>query len=594
MKSVSQNWDLNSLFPGGSSSESFSSYLILLRSKIQELHANTVQNRGEADPQSWANLINLFQEVHVRLRQASAFVSCLTAQDVQDQQAQKLGAEVSQLRAELGSIANLIEEQTLQLSDAEWEKIIVHPELAAVEFSLNEMRTQARERMSAEEEMLVNSLSVDGYHAWSELYNSKIVARMSIPMEIDDDVRVMSVGQVANLFAHADREVRKQAFSKYEEAWAEQAELCAAALNHLAGFRLSVYKARGWDSVLKEPLMINRMSRETLDAMWAAVEGSKSRLKDYLQCKAELLGVDALEWYDVGAPIGKSSRVYSFDEAAQFVIDQFGKFSSDMAQLAEKALTERWVEAEDRPGKRPGAFCTSFPESKESRVFMTFSGSADNLFTLAHELGHAYHGSVLRDMPPMTQRYAMNVAETASTFAELVVADAAIRAASTDEERLALLDSKIEQSTAMFMNIRARFLFETRFYEMRKKGLLGVDELNALMEEAQREAYADSLKSYHPHFWASKLHFYITGVPFYNFPYTFGYLLSQGLYARAQDEGASFAAKYADLLRDTGRMTVEELVKTHLGEDLTKPEFWEKAVENSLKDVDEFLVLAGR
>lgn len=594
MKAISQNWDLDSLFFGGSASESFSSYLILLREKIQDLQTNAKDNEGKTDPQDWVYLINLFQEVHVRLRQASAFVSCLTAQNVQDQQAQKLGAEVRQLRADLGSIANYIEEQALQISDAEWEKILAHAELAPIAFSLDEMRKQARERMSAEKEVLVNALSVDGYHAWSELYNSKIVARMSIPMEIDGEVREMSVGQVANLFAHADREIRKQAYTKFEAAWAEEAELCAAALNHLAGFRLNVYKARGWDSVLKEPLMINRMSKETLDAMWSAVEGSKERLKDYFQCKAELLGLDGLEWYDVGAPIAKSSRTYSFEEAAQFVIDQFGQFSPDMAALAERALTERWVEAEDRPGKRPGAFCTSFPESKESRIFMTFSGSADNLFTLAHELGHAYHGSVLRDMPPMSQRYAMNVAETASTFAELVVADAAIRAALTDEERLALLDSKIEQSAAMFMNIHARFLFETRFYEMRKKGVLSVDELNLLMEEAQREAYAEGLKSYHPHFWASKLHFYITGVPFYNFPYTFGYLLSQGLYARAQDEGPGFAEKYADLLRDTGRMTVEELVKTHLGEDLTKPEFWEKAVQNSLKDIDDFLELARK
>lgn len=591
MKNISQNWDLDSVFPGGSGSSAFAAYLDELREGLKLLANSVAQTERKDDTQRWTVLVKLFQDASVRLRQASAFISCLTAQDVHDTKAQVLGAEVRQLRAELSSISNLLEEQMLQINDDGWKQLLTHPELQEIAFSLDEMRTQARLRLPAEQEVLANALAVDGYHAWGELYNSKISSRISIPIEREGRVQEMSVGQVANLFSHGDRELRKQAFTKYEEAWSKEADLCGAALNHLGGFRLSLYRARGWDSVLQEPLMINRMTQETLDAMWTAVEGSKARLLDYLNCKAQLLGLDGLEWFDVGAPIGKTQKSYTYAEAAQFVVEQFSKFSSDMAELAERAIKANWIEAEDRSGKRAGAFCTSFPESKESRVFMTFSGSSDNMFTLAHELGHAYHGSVLKDMAPMNQRYAMNVAETASTFAELVVADAAIQATETTDERLALLDSKIEQSVAMFMNIHARFLFETRFYEKRKRGLVSVEDLNQLMVDAQKEAYANGLKSYHPHFWASKLHFYITGVPFYNFPYTFGYLLSQGLYARALEEGPAFAQKYRALLQDTGRMTVEELVMTHLGEDLTTEAFWNRAVQNSLSDVDQFLSL---
>lgn len=211
-----------------------------------------------------------------------------------------------------------------------------------------------------------------------------------------------------------------------------------------------------------------------------------------------------------------------------------------MADFAQMAFEKRWIEAEDRAGKRPGGFCTSFPASEQTRIFMTYSGTPSNIATLAHELGHGYHQYVMNDVNGLNQGYAMNVAETASTFAEMIVADASVKMAKTDEEKLTLLEDKVSRSIAFFMNIHARFLFEKQFYEERKQGMVSTDRLNELMVEAQKEAYCDNLSEYDPHFWASKLHFHITGVPFYNFPYTFGYLFSQGIYAYAQDYEGNF------------------------------------------------------
>jgi oligoendopeptidase F len=220
---------------------------------------------------------------------------------------------------------------------------------------------------------------------------------------------------------------------------------------------------------------------------------------------------------------------------------------------------------------------------------MTYIGTTSNVSTLAHELGHAYHSYLLDDQPVFNQNYAMNVAETASTFAEVIVSDAQVKAAGNAEEKLALLETKIQNSVAFFMNIHARFLFETRFYEKRKEGLVNAEELSELMVEAQKEAFCGVLSDYHPHFWASKLHFYITDVPFYNFPYTVGYMFSTGLYRLALQEGASFADKYDSLLQDTGVMTLEDLVLKHLGVDLTKPDFWQGATDLIVADINEFL-----
>ncbi|HLN62759.1 MAG TPA: M3 family oligoendopeptidase, partial [Symbiobacteriaceae bacterium] len=453
-------------------------------------------------------------------------------------------------------------------------------------YPLAERRRRAREKMGVEKESLVGDLSVDGYHAWGHLYNT-IVGRITVPF----GGRELSVGQAFNRMSDPNRQVRAEVFEKWEKAWGDEAELIGSALNHLAGYRINLYKHRGWESVLREPLDTNRMSDATLNVMWDVIERNKPHLLQYLKRKAELLGLDGLTWYDVDAPLSSSTTTVTYDEAAAFIVEQFRKFSPRMADFAQMAFDKSWIEAEDRPGKRPGGFCTSFPLAKESRVFMTFAGNMGNVATLAHELGHAYHQSVMNDLPQMAQGYAMNVAETASTFAEMIVADAALKAAPTKEERIALLADKIERAVAFFMNIHARFLFETRFYAQRKKGLLSVEQLNELMEEAQKEAYLGALTQYHPNFWASKLHFYSTGQPFYNFPYTFGYLFSSGVYARAQAEGPGFEHKYVDLLRDTGRMMVEDLAARHLGVDLTKPDFWQAAVDLVNADIEEFMAL---
>lgn len=591
MINLKQTWDLESIFPGGSSSPQLQQQLEKVRTKIAALRQKAQQLTPDLDLGQLKGLVEDMQNVMMELQHCSAFVGCLTAQNVRDDKAKLLQGDLGQISASLASVLTAIDHILVSISEANWQAFLTDPELAELSFSLNERRRVAKTKMAPELEAIATDLAVDGYHAWSHLYNT-IVGDMIIEVEREGKAQKLSMGQAGNLLADADPKVRQDVFRKYEEAWAQEAELCASALNHLAGFRINLYKNRGWEDILAEPLQVNRMERATLEAMWAAVEDGKPHLVKYLERKAELLGLDQIAWYDVGAPVGDAGKEIPFDEAATFVVDQLRRFSPEIADFTQNALAKRWVEAENRGGKRPGAFCTSFPLSKESRVFMTYSGTIGSLGTLAHELGHAYHGYVLRDAPQFLRRYAMNVAETASTFGELLVVDGAIQAATSPGEKLGILEDKIGRSVAFFMNIHARFLFETRFYEARKKGLVSSAQLNDLMIQAQKDAFLGSLKEYHPHFWASKLHFYITGTPFYNFPYTFGYLFSAGVYARAKAEGQGFAQNYSRLLQDTARMTVEDLAQKHLGVDLTKPDFWEAAVRLAIDDVEEFMQLS--
>lgn len=447
---LSLTWELESIFPGGSSSPQFEEFLKQLEADIETLRQQVAASVSPADSESTKSLdsvIELLQSCSGRLIQASEFAGCLGAQNQQDKGAVRLSSKVTGLRAGFEGISSQFDNVLRQTSDAVWTEWMARPEIAPLAFVLSESRDLAREKMSPELESLALELAVDGYHGWSEHYET-IVGSIQIPYEDEEGTKQLSAGQAFNKLDDEDPKVRKAMFRKWEEAWGGAADYCADTLNHLAGFRLKLYKGRGWEDVLKEPLDINRMSHTTLDVMWDVITKSKPALVSYLQRKAKLLGMDALAWVDVEAPVGKSSGKIPYDQAAKDIVTQFRKFSPKLADFAEHAFDNNWIEVEDRPAKRPGGFCVSFPESKESRIFMTYSGTPSNVSTLAHELGHAYHSFLLDDQPLFNQNYAMNVAETASTFAEVIVSDAQVKAAADPEEKLALLEAKIQNSVA--------------------------------------------------------------------------------------------------------------------------------------------------
>ncbi len=589
------NWDLDSIFPGGSASLAFAAFVAQLTADLAAAKTNpalpalTPQTRA-----TWITAINQLYDLSVRLFHAGSFTGCLVAQDVNDDKARLLDAELDSLHAQLETLWTRFAATAAEQPDAAWETLLATDALQPLAFDLNEHRTLAKDKLPADVEALIAELAADGYHAWDQLYNV-VSGGKQVEFEENGEKKTLSLGQLQSKYIDTpDRAVRQRAFALFEDTWAELAPVVSMALNYQAGFRLTTYNHRGWESVLKEPLSDNRMRRETLDTMWDVIAQKSARLLDYFDAKAKLLGVDRLAWFDVGAPVGNLNSNFSFADAADFVVENLALVNPDIANFCRMAIDSGWVESENRPGKRAGAFCTRLPLKGETRVFMTFNGSYNGLSTLAHELGHGYHGYVLRDMPFGAQRYTMSVAETASTFNELVVTDAYLRQTTDAGERLGLLDRKLGDAAAFLMNIRARFDFEREFFARRAKGQLSVDELSALMTDAQKTAYHNGLSQYHPLFWASKLHFYITRAPFYNFPYTFGFLFSHGIYAMAREAGAGFKNHYIALLRDTGSMDTETLAQTHLGVDLTQPAFWETAVDEVLADVEPFVDLANQ
>lgn len=587
------NWDLESIFAGGSSSESLQQELQQISTKMKEFHqlVDAFTPNAENQVEALSEILAVYEEIQKSFTECGSFIEALNSANIHDQQAKLLTGQLYSNLPAFQLATTILNKKFASYSEEDWQNLMTH--FSQIAFRLSEMRRDGQELLDEQSENIINTLALDGQSAWSQHYDT-IVASIQIPFNGE----MLSAGQAFNtMMSSQDKAVRQELFEKWEKAWSEKADIFADTLNHLDGFRLNNYKLHGIDDFLKQPLEYNRLDKETLDMMWGTIQKNKQPIIDFLTRKAQLFGKDKMDWQDQDAPIvlgNFEERRYTFDQAADFIVENFKKFSPKMSEFAQMAFDKAWIEAEDRPGKRPGGYCTSLPKSQESRIFMTYGESVNEVSTLAHELGHAFHSHVMWDLPTLNQDYAMNVAETASTFAELIVADATLKEAKTDEEKINLLDVKLQNAIAMFMNIHARFIFESNFYAARQKGLVATDEITRLMVEAQKEAYIDGLGSYHPHFWAAKLHFFIDEVPFYNFPYTFGYLFSLGIYAKASQNADGFEDQYIALLRDTASMTTEELAKKHLDTDLHQATFWQAGIDMVLKDIATFMELTEK
>ncbi|HEV8066828.1 MAG TPA: M3 family oligoendopeptidase [Planctomycetaceae bacterium] len=597
----SQTWDLDSLLPHPET-DGFRAKLATFRSDLARVAEESDRlpplTRSAASTGAWGEFLERYAAVAATASDLSSFVSCHAAAEAGNKLFQQLEATLASFEPDKERIATNVELALRDLSPDDLGAVSgAHPTLAANAFFLQDRRQRAALRLPKELESLAADLAVDGIHGWSRLYD-RISGALRVRVMERGDVVEKSPGQVS--LDSPERSVRENNFFAADKSWTSIADTCAEALNHIAGTRLAIYKRLGLTSHLDPPLRYNRMTRATLDAMWSAVTARKRVLLKYLAKKAQLLGLDRLAWYDLHAPLPQAAclgeRSLSYDQACEHVLKTFHGFSSNLGKFAETAMTKKWLEVENRPGKRQGGFCTWFPTARQSRIFMTFTNSPDSMSTLAHELGHAYHSHVLKDRPFFLQDYPMNLAETASTFAEAVLNEERLKAAASRDEQLVLLDGMLADAVVYMMNIHTRFLFEDRFHLERAAGEIPAARLGELMRAAQQDAYCDGLAAdgWNPNFWVSKLHFYISSLPFYNFPYTFGFLLSTGVYALAGEFGSQFAERYERLLLATGSLPTEQAVQSTLGYDLTQPTFWNKSLDVVERRVEEFLELANR
>ena len=591
-------WDLTSYFPEFNGAEMLQ-FKEALRRDVETLKqsAAALAPLQDADTDAWEGILLRHEDLLRRMSHLGSYVGCLASADARNEAYLKEEAGLARLRAEIAKVKIELLRAVKNSGDAIFASFIARPSLAGAQNYLNRLREEARRAMVRDKEVLATDLGVDGIQAWGRLYDT-MASKLEFDIVYSDGRRErLPMSQRRSLMDHPDRRVRKAAFDGGNAAWQTMEDTAAAALNAIAGTRLTLNRYRGVEHFLDIALFQAAISRKTLDAMLEALRADIEIPRRILRLKAKQMGQAAVAWYDLGAPLNlPNQEKLSWEKAKAMVGKSFNRAYPALGHFFQRQVIDKnWVDWEPRAGKRPGGFCTSSMLSKESRIFMTYNESLGDVLTLAHESGHAFHGQVMRDVRPYARGYPMTLAETASTFGEQVLMNGLLDdPAMSDAQKAMMLDVEIGHGAVYLLDIPVRYEFEKAFYEERKAGELSLSRLKELMVDTQRQVVGDLLEpgGEDPYFWASKLHFYITGITFYNFPYTFGYLLSRGLYAMFRKEGDGFVPKYEEFLRFAGSDTAENVVRRTVGRELEAPEFWSEAIrslEEPLKRLEDLL-----
>ena len=458
--------------------------------------------------------------------------------------------------------------------------------LREYKFYFSQVLSSIKHSMSDEEEALFAQMNISGGQSWSNL-----VSHLTATVEVDYKGGKTTLSAIRGLSESDDPAERKAAYEAELACYGKIKDSIAYALNSIKAQANLEARMRGFENPLEMTLDQSRMQKATLDAMLTAMREYLPKFQAYLKHKAKLLGhKNGLLWYDISAAMGNASaKTYTVEEAHHYLVEHFASFAPDLAEMVDEAFKNEWIDFYPRAGKVGGAFCSNLPFLKQSRILTNFCGMFGNVVTLAHELGHAYHGLQIQDHRPLNTGYTMPVAETASNFNELIIVNDAI-AKSEGEEKIQLIESQIQDCTQIIVDIYSRFLFEDEVIRRRNDTFLFAKDLEEIMLNAQKEAFGDALDPdyMHPWMWCCKSHYYRAGLSYYNFPYAFGGLFSRGLYARYLEEGEAFLPKYRALLKATTVDTVEHVAGI-AGIDLTNPEFWRKSLQIIADRIDEFI-----
>ena len=548
-------WDLESIYPSVTS-PLFEDDINAIYQKAEELKSKSADKNS-----SILSILSLYDEMADIVENVGSYVYTSFSVNTTDRDVLAAMGKAEKAQTVASDASTVMVHYLSQRTDE-----FSSPELEPYALFLKEVKTEAEHIMSLEEEALANEMLQVSASAWSRLQES-------VTASIHDGDKTLT--QLRGLAMDSDRSVRKDAYEREVKILADNKTAIAAALNGVKGTALLLEKRRGWKDPLDRSCNTARISRKALSALIEALEESLPIFRDYLKTKAKLLGLERLEWYDMFAPVGDASMSFTFEEAKALIIDAYSSFSPEVGAFIKNALDSHWVDPEAHEGKIGGAYDIFFPKKKESRVMMNWEGTYDSVSTLAHELGHAYHDSVVKNYPSSQRSYPMTLAETASIFGETVIFQEVLKKADKDQQ-LSLIEAYVQGACQVCVDILSRFYFERSAFEARKDGEVTADDFSAMMLKAQEDTYGDGLGVKHQYMWAVKGHYYNEGFSFYNYPYAFGQLFALGLFA-SKDSVPDFPKHYKEVLSMTGRFEAKE-VAAAAGCDIEDKEFWKKGI----------------
>jgi pepF/M3 family oligoendopeptidase len=588
------NWSLKEVYPSFDSDE-FKKDLENLTDVIENINiwATDIVKDKENLVKNLEEYINKFTTVTDLSSKLSIFINLSLSVNTKDKEALKYSDILEK------KLTNLVESSVKlerYISNIENIECIINKSelLKEHEFILKTVIEQSKYLLSDKEENIIANMKNTGSNAWIKLKDN-LISTLKVEIEEDNEIKEIPLTIVLNMAYDKDAKVRKTAYEAEIKSYKKVEEGVAAALNAIKGEVITVCDFRGYKSPLDKTLIDSRMNEESLEAMFSAMKESLPVFRKYLRRKGELLGhKNGLPFYDLYAPVCEADMKFSYEDGTKFVEKNFRTFSDHLGDFASKAINNNWIDVQPREGKVGGAFCENLHFIGESRILLNYGDNFGDVVTLAHELGHGFHGECLNDETTLNSDYPMPIAETASTFCETIIKKAAIKDA-TKDEALAILETEISDCTQVIVDIYSRFLFEKSLFEARKESSLSVEEIKELMLNAQKEAYGDGLDPnfLHPYMWAWKPHYYDAEYNYYNFPYSFGLLFAKGLYAEYQKSGQAFAKDYEKLLSITGKNKIEDVAKV-MGIDINDKSFWSNSLKTIEEDINEFIELSNK
>ncbi len=596
MPQLRQTWD-NQTFFRGSDDPAIATSIEQLQADIADLEASCIifsdliATAGSLAESDFSELISKLKRIHAqevsileRLGNVRTFISSILSVDSQDAQANTWMPKLQQVGAALSQASTPLDVFLVRVSDDFITQLLAESELEERSFSISHARRLKDQLLSVAEEKLITGLGVTGLQGWGNLYDD---LAGSLKCEVEGEM--VGLAKAANLVSSASRATRQAAWSAIRSAWSTREDSVASILNAINGWRLEETAQRSHIRelhYLDKSCHQSRIERETLNALMDTTYEHRAIGQRALKAMGQALDIKQMAPWDLFAPAPsagggvavESPATIPFDDAIALIAKAFSRLTPAMGEFAVMMAEKGWIDGAPTPNRTTGAYCTSFRSPREPRIFLTYEGTMNNVMTLAHELGHAWHNWVMRDLPMMKTWYSMTLAETASIFAETLVRDALLKDAKDPAQQLEIAWQNADSAAVFLLNIPARFEFEKRLVEARKQGYVIADKLKPMMAGSWQHWYEDSLSEYDDLFWASKLHFSIASLGFYNYPYLFGYLFSLGIYAQQDKYGDAFNQLYTNLLRDTGSMTAEEVVMRHLHQDIRQPQFWKDSL----------------
>ncbi|WP_066894040.1 M3 family oligoendopeptidase [Clostridium nigeriense] len=588
---MSNNWSLKELYDSFTSKK-FLDDLNMIDKEINSLKVFSGELNNSANiEETLETVINKMEKIYLLISKTGSFASLTISADSKNAEGRKyldvINAKSSLLAEPLTKIYKWI------ASIENINEVINSSKLLKEhEFIIKEIIQKNKYMLSDKEESIIAKMKTTGSDAWSN-YKDYLISTHKVDIEIDGKEESIPLTMVLNMAYSKDSNLRKKAYEAEIKSYEKIEEGVAAALNGIKGEVITTSELKGYKSPLHMTLEESRMDEDILNAMLTAIKESLPTFRKYLRRKAELLGHNnGLPFYDLYAPVIEKEMKFSFEEGKAFVEKNFRSFSDNLANFALKAFENNWIDVYPKEGKVGGAFCASVKDIGESRILLNYGDSFSDVVTMAHELGHGFHGECLNKETMLNSEYPMTLAETASNFCEIIIKKSAIKEAGK-EEAFAILEAEISDCNQVIVDIYSRFLFESEVFEKRKESSLSVEEINNAMIKAQQEAYGDGLDNnyLHKYMWTWKPHYYYASANFYNFPYAFGNLFAKGLYAEYLNRGDSFCKEYEDLLAVTGKNMVADVTKI-MNIDVHDVNFWRNSLKVIEEDIEKFIELS--